>query len=59
MFKTEFKNYNEAVLNNAAILAEVLIKNNLDIVSGGTDTNLMVVDLRGLGLKGNTAKLSY
>ncbi len=53
--KPEFKNYNEAVLNNAATLAEVLIKNNLDIVSGGTDTNLLVVDLRGLGLKGDNA----
>ena len=44
--KPEFKLYAKAVLENAKALAETLNASGLDIVSGGTDTHLMLVDLR-------------
>jgi glycine hydroxymethyltransferase len=52
----EFKTYAAAVVDNAAVLAETLIKHGLDIVSGGTDTHVMLVDLRPKGLTGNIAE---
>ena len=48
----EFKAYARAVVENAKALAEVLKASGLDIVSGGTDTHLMLVDLRPKGAKG-------
>ncbi|HJR55883.1 MAG TPA: serine hydroxymethyltransferase [Rhizomicrobium sp.] len=48
----EFKAYAKAVVENAKALAEVLKSSGLDIVSGGTDTHLMLVDLRPKGAKG-------
>jgi len=53
-----FKAYTQAVVDNARTLAEVLIERGLDIVAGGTDTHLMLVDLRPKGLKGNDTELS-
>ena len=44
--KPEFKLYAKSVIENAKALAEVLHSSGLDIVSGGTDTHLMLVDLR-------------
>jgi glycine hydroxymethyltransferase len=44
--KPEFKLYARAVVENAKVLAETLHAEGLDIVSGGTDTHLMLVDLR-------------
>ncbi len=44
--KPEFKLYARAVIENAKALAETLHASGLDIVSGGTDTHLMLVDLR-------------
>jgi glycine hydroxymethyltransferase len=44
--RPEFKLYAHAVVENAKVLAEVLHAEGLDIVSGGTDTHLMLVDLR-------------
>jgi glycine hydroxymethyltransferase len=44
--KPEFKLYARAVVENAKVLAETLHSEGLDIVSGGTDTHLMLVDLR-------------
>ena len=44
--KPEFKLYARAVVENAKVLAETLVSAGLDIVSGGTDTHLMLVDLR-------------
>ena len=44
--KPEFKLYARAVVENAKVLAETLQSRGLDIVSGGTDTHLMLVDLR-------------
>ena len=51
-----FKDYISSVIENAAVLAETLIARGVDIVSGGTDTHLMLVDLRPKGLKGNIAE---
>ncbi len=52
----EFKAYAGRVVDNAKALAETLQARGLDIVSGGTDTHLMLVDLRPKGLKGNAAE---
>ena len=54
--RPDFKDYGKAVVVNAKALAEVLISRGLDIVSGGTDTHLMLVDLRSLGLTGKVAE---
>ncbi len=51
--KPEFKAYAQAVVDNAKALAERLKAGGCDIVAGGTDTHLMLVDLRPKGLKGN------
>src|ERR1700744_440249 len=48
----EFKLYAKNVVENAKALAEVLKSSGLDIVTGGTDTHLMLVDLRPKGAKG-------
>jgi glycine hydroxymethyltransferase len=50
--KPEFKTYAKNVIANAQALAEVLKSSGLDIVTGGTDTHLMLVDLRPKGAKG-------
>jgi glycine hydroxymethyltransferase len=44
------------VIDNARMLAETLKVGGLDIVSGGTDTHLMLVDLRPKGVKGNATE---
>lgn len=54
--RPEFKLYSKAVVENAKALAERLSERGLDIVSGGTDTHLMLVDLRPKGLKGNVVE---
>src|SRR5258708_4387301 len=54
--KPEFKTYAKNVVENAKALAEVLKNSGLDIVSGGTDTHLMLVDLRPKGAKGRPAE---
>tara|TARA_B110000503_G_scaffold18804_1_gene27876 strand:- start:1272 stop:2567 length:1296 start_codon:yes stop_codon:yes gene_type:complete len=51
--RPEFKAYQEQVVKNAQALANQLIKGGLDIVTGGTDTHLMLVDLRPKGVTGN------
>ncbi|UWQ11787.1 serine hydroxymethyltransferase [Aliiroseovarius crassostreae] len=51
--KPEFKAYQKQVRANAVALADQLVKGGLDIVSGGTDTHLMLVDLRPKGVTGN------
>ena len=48
----EFKQYAQQIINNAKVLADGLVKNGFDIVSGGTDNHLMLVDLRKLGVTG-------
>lgn len=48
----EFKNYQKQVVKNAAVLADELMKHGIDIVSGGTDNHLMLLDLRNNGITG-------
>jgi len=52
----EFAGYARAVVENAQTLAATLVEAGLAIVSGGTDTHLMLVDLRPLGLTGRDAE---
>ena len=52
----EFKTYAKNVVANAAALAEGLKKRGFDIVSGGTDNHLMLVDLRSKGVTGKEAE---
>lgn len=54
----EFHSYISQVITNAKALANTLISRGCDIVTGGTDTHLMLVDLRPKGLKGNAAEQS-
>ena len=51
-----FKDYQTQVVKNAQALADDLMKGGLDIVTGGTDTHLMLVDLRPKGVKGNATE---
>jgi glycine hydroxymethyltransferase len=51
-----FKDYQGQVIANAQALADTLMKGGLDIVTGGTDTHLMLVDLRPKGVKGNATE---
>jgi glycine hydroxymethyltransferase len=54
----EFKAYAAAVQANARVLAKTLVEQGVDIVSGGTDTHLMLVDLRPKKLTGKIAEAS-
>ncbi|MEJ8561326.1 serine hydroxymethyltransferase [Yoonia sp. GPGPB17] len=54
--RPEFKTYQEQVVKNAQALADQLMKGGLDIVTGGTDTHVMLVDLRPKGVKGNATE---
>lgn len=56
--KPEFKIYAQAVVQNAKILADTLKQGGLDIVSGGTDCHMMLVDLRPKKLTGKAADLA-
>ena len=56
--RPEFKDYSAAVVKNAQTLAATLVEGGLDIVSGGTDTHLALVDLRPKGLTGKVAEAS-
>jgi glycine hydroxymethyltransferase len=52
----DFKTYAQRVVDNAQVLAEALMSRGLAIVSGGTDTHLMLVDLRPRELTGKEAE---
>jgi glycine hydroxymethyltransferase len=52
----EFKAYSKQVIANANILAETLVKGGVDIVTGGTDNHLMLVDLRPKGVTGKATE---
>jgi glycine hydroxymethyltransferase len=54
--KPEFKTYSQNVINNAQTLAEALQEEGLNIVSGGTDNHLMLIDLRSLNISGKDAE---
>ncbi|MGB8621326.1 MAG: serine hydroxymethyltransferase [Paracoccaceae bacterium] len=51
-----FKDYTAQVIRNAQALADQLMKGGLDIVTGGTDTHVLLVDLRPKGVKGNATE---
>lgn len=48
----DFKKYQTNIVNNAQALAKGLLDNGIDLVSGGTDNHLMLVDLRSSGISG-------
>ena len=50
--KPEFKAYQEQVIGNAKALAEALMEEGFNLVSGGTDNHLMLVDLQNMGITG-------
>jgi len=54
--RPEFKAYQQQVVVNAQALADQLMKGGLDIVTGGTDTHVMLVDLRPKAVKGNATE---
>ena len=52
----EFKEYQQQIVKNAACLSKALIERGFDIVSGGTDNHVMLVDLRPKGITGKRAE---
>lgn len=50
--KPEFKEYQKQIVKNAAALADELLTQGFDLVSGGTDNHLMLVDLRPMNITG-------
>lgn len=50
--KPEFKSYQEQVVKNAKALAQTMTEEGFDLVSGGTDNHLMLVDLQNMGITG-------
>jgi len=54
--RPEFKVYQQQVRSNAVALADQLMKGGLDIVTGGTDTHVMLVDLRPKGVNGKATE---
>jgi glycine hydroxymethyltransferase len=54
--RPEFAEYQADVVANAKVLAETLMKGGLDIVTGGTDTHVMLVDLRPKGVTGDVTE---
>ncbi|WP_010302450.1 serine hydroxymethyltransferase [Kurthia senegalensis] len=52
----EFKQYAQQVINNAKALGETLVSEGIDLVSGGTDNHLLLLDVRSLGLTGKVAE---
>ena len=56
--KPEFKNYIDSVVSNSKVLSDVMLERGLAVVSGGTDTHLVLVDLRPKKLTGKAAERS-
>lgn len=56
--KPEFKTYSTQVVKNAQVLASELMSAGFDVVSGGTDKHLVLVDLRSVNLTGKDAALA-
>ena len=50
--KPEFKEYQQQVIKNAKALADALIDEGFNLISGGTDNHLMLVDLRNMNITG-------
>lgn len=54
----EFKEYAQQIVKNAQVLADTLVKRGLRIVSGRTESHVMLVDLRAKGITGKDAELA-
>jgi glycine hydroxymethyltransferase len=54
--KPEFKEYMRRVVNNAKVLAESLMAEGINVITGGTDNHLMLIDLRNLNITGKDAE---
>lgn len=52
-----FRDYAAQIKANAKVLSEELMKRNVNLVSGGTDNHLMLIDLRGTGITGKELQL--
>ena len=57
--KPEFKKYQEQVVKNAKALADALMAEGFNILTGGTDNHLMLLDLRGTGITGKKCDEVY
>ena len=53
----EFREYANQIIKNAKALSEALLARNVNLVSGGTDNHLMLIDLRGTGITGKELQL--
>ena len=53
----DFKAYQQRIIDNAQALAKGLLARGFNLVSGGTDTHLMLVDLRGTGVSGKEMQI--
>ena len=51
-----FQEYSRQVVKNAKIMADVLIKKGIDVLTGGTDSHMVIIDLRKLGITGKVAE---
>lgn len=56
VLQPSWKQYAQQVINNAKVLSETLISEGINIVSGGTDNHLMLVDTRSLNITGKAAE---
>jgi glycine hydroxymethyltransferase len=54
--RPEFKDYQKQVVSNAQAMGDQLVKGGLDLVTGGTDSHVLLVDLRPKGVKGNATE---
>ena len=52
----EFKEYAAQVVKNARVLAEELLKEGINVLTGGTDSHMVLVDLRNIGITGKEAE---
>ncbi len=52
----EFKKYAEQVVKNAAVLAEGLLRRDFDLITGGTDNHLILIDMTGKKISGQQAE---
>jgi len=53
----EFRDYANQIVKNAKAMSEALLERNVNLVSGGTDNHLMLIDLRGTGITGKELQL--
>ena len=55
--KPSFRNYSQQVIDNAKVLAKTLINKGINVVSGGTDNHIVLLDLRSINMTGKVADL--